>query len=57
MKKMSLKAKMLLCILPVMGIAMAILTYIAAQELSSNLQTANTDSMFQNVSANAGVEF
>ena len=53
MKKMGLKAKMLLCILPVMGIAMAILTYIAAQELSSNLQTANTDSMFQNVSSNA----
>ncbi|MBQ6589574.1 MAG: methyl-accepting chemotaxis protein [Butyrivibrio sp.] len=53
MKKMSLKTKMLLCILPVMAIAMAVLTYVAAQELSTNLQTANTDAMFQNVSANA----
>ena len=53
MKKMSLKTKMLLCILPVMAIAMIILTYIASQELSTNIQEANTTSMFQQVNANA----
>ena len=52
MKKMSLKLKMLLCILPVMAAAMIVLTYIASQELSSNLQTANTDAMNNNVEAN-----
>ena len=52
MKKMSLKVKMLLCILPIMAIAMIILTYIASKELSSNLQTANTDAMYNNVQAN-----
>ena len=44
---------MLLCILPVMAAAMIILTYLASQELSTNLQSANTDSMYQNVTANA----
>ncbi len=53
MKKLSLKAKMLLCILPVMAISMIILTYIASQELSANIQEANTTSMFQQVNANA----
>ncbi len=53
MKKLSLKTKMLLCILPVMAIAMIILTYIASQELSANIQEANTTSMFQQVTANA----
>ena len=53
MKKLSLKTKMLLCILPVMAIAMIILTYIASQELSANIQEANTTSMFQQVNANA----
>ena len=42
MKKLSLKTKMLLCILPVMAIAMIILTYIAAQELSTNMQEIKT---------------
>lgn len=46
MKKLGLKAKMLLCILPVMAIAMIILTYIAAQELSTNMQEINTSNMF-----------
>nr|WP_297706393.1 methyl-accepting chemotaxis protein [uncultured Butyrivibrio sp.] len=53
MKKLSLRSKMLLCILPVMAAAMIILTYLASQELSTNLQSANTDSMYQNVTANA----
>ncbi len=46
MKKLSLKTKMLLCILPVMAIAMIILTYIAAQELSTNMQEINISNMF-----------
>ncbi len=43
---------MLLCILPVMAAAMLILTYIAAQELKSNIQTANTETMNATVTAN-----
>ncbi|WP_026652253.1 methyl-accepting chemotaxis protein [Butyrivibrio proteoclasticus] len=46
MKKMSLKAKMLLCILPIMAAAMILLTYIASKELSSNIQDINTSAMF-----------
>ena len=52
MKKMSLRSKMLLCILPVMALAMIILTYIGVQKLSSNLQTANTETMYKSVEAN-----
>ena len=52
MKRISLKTKMLLCILPVMAIAMAILTYIAAQQLTSNLQSANKEYMNETVLAN-----
>jgi methyl-accepting chemotaxis protein len=43
---------MLLCILPVMAAAMIILTYIAAQELKTNLQSANTETMNATVTAN-----
>lgn len=53
MKKLSLRVKMLMCILPVMAAAMIILTYVASSLLSTNLQAANTDSMYQNVNANA----
>ena len=53
MKKLSLKYKMLLCILPVMAIAMIILTYIAAQELSTNMQETNTNNMFSQVQNSA----
>ena len=53
MKKMSLRAKMLLCILPIMAIAMILLTYVAANQLSSSIQTANTDTMNETVIANA----
>ncbi|SCY19437.1 methyl-accepting chemotaxis protein [Butyrivibrio sp. INlla14] len=53
MKKLSLKTKMLLCILPVMAIAMIILTYIAAQELSTNMQETNTSNMFSQVQDSA----
>ncbi len=53
MKKLSLKTKMLLCILPVMAIAMIILTYIAAQELSTNMQEINTSNMFSQVQDSA----
>ncbi len=52
MKKLSLKTKMLALILPVMAIAMIILTYIASRELSSNIQSVNTSNMFQQVSSN-----
>ena len=53
MKKLSLKTKMLLCILPVMAAAMILLTYIAAQELSTNMQEINTNSMFSQVQASS----
>ncbi|AOZ96003.1 methyl-accepting chemotaxis protein [Butyrivibrio hungatei] len=53
MKKLSLRVKMLICILPVMAVAMIVLTYVAASLLSDNLQKTNTDSMYQNVNANA----
>ncbi len=52
MKRLSLRTKMLLCILPVMAAAMIILTYIAAQELKTNLQSANTETMNATVTAN-----
>ncbi len=53
MKKMSLRAKMLLCILPVMAIAMIILTYVATNRLSSEIQSAMSDTMKETVVANA----
>ena len=53
MKKLSLKTKMLLCILPVMAAAMILLTYIAAQELSTNMQEINSNSMFSEVQSSA----
>ncbi len=53
MKKLSLKAKMLMCILPVMAAAMILLTYIACQELSSNIQTVNTENMYEQATSNA----
>ena len=55
MKKMSLRAKMLLCILPIMAIAMVLLTYVAANQLSASIQTATTDTMNQTVIANANI--
>ena len=55
MKKMSLRAKMLLCILPIMAIAMVLLTYVAANQLSASIQTGNTDTMNQTVIANANI--
>ncbi len=55
MKKLSLKTKMLLCILPVMAIAMILLTYIASQELSNNIQDVNTSMMFEEVETNAQI--
>ncbi|MDC7293851.1 methyl-accepting chemotaxis protein [Butyrivibrio sp. DSM 10294] len=45
MKKMSIRAKMLLCILPVVAIAMILLTYIASKELSSQIQVQSTEAM------------
>ena len=53
MKKMSLRTKMLLCILPVMAVAMILLTYVASNELSAEIQVANTDTMNETVIANA----
>ena len=52
MKKMSIRAKMLLCILPVVAIAMILLTYIACNQISSEVQTAKTETMNQAVIAN-----
>ncbi|SFB73940.1 methyl-accepting chemotaxis protein [Butyrivibrio sp. YAB3001] len=53
MKKMSLKFKMLLCILPIMAIGMIILTYIGSKELSNNVQSANTTSMYAEVESSS----
>ena len=53
MKKMSLRAKMLLCILPVMAIAMVLLTYVATNQLSTEIQNAMSDTMKETVVANA----
>ena len=45
MKKMSIRAKMLLCILPVVAIAMILLTYIASNELANQIQVQSTEAM------------
>lgn len=55
MKRMSLRAKMLLCILPVMAIAMVLLTYVAANQISSTMQSMNTETMNETVIANANI--
>ncbi|MBR1671009.1 MAG: methyl-accepting chemotaxis protein [Butyrivibrio sp.] len=52
MKKMSLRAKMLLCILPVMAIAMILLTYIAANQSRTAIRSATQGQMEQSVTAN-----
>ncbi len=52
MKKMSLRAKMLLCILPVMAIAMILLTYIATTQSRDAIRSATSKQMEQNVVAN-----
>lgn len=52
MKKMSLRAKMLLCILPVMAIAMIILTYVAAEQSKGAIREATSNAMEQSVTAN-----
>ena len=52
MKKMSLRAKMLLCILPVMAAAMIILTAVACSQLSTSIENAMGDTMKQTVTAN-----
>ncbi len=51
MKKMSLRAKMLLCILPVMAIAMIVLTYIAATSSKATIREATLAQMEQSVTA------
>ncbi|MBQ7615712.1 MAG: methyl-accepting chemotaxis protein [Butyrivibrio sp.] len=53
MKKMSLRVKMLLCILPVMAISMILLTYVASNQLSTEIQSAMSDTMKETVVANA----
>ncbi len=55
MKKLSLRAKMLLCILPVMAIAMAVLTYVSANQISTTMQEMNTETMNETVIANANI--
>ena len=52
MKKMSLRAKMLLCILPIMAAAMIILTTVACKQLSAEIESAMGDTMKQTVTAN-----
>ncbi|MCR5404500.1 MAG: methyl-accepting chemotaxis protein [Butyrivibrio sp.] len=52
MKKMSLRAKMLLCILPVMAIAMIILTFVAADQSKKAIREATSNAMEQSVTAN-----
>ncbi|MCR5557623.1 MAG: methyl-accepting chemotaxis protein [Butyrivibrio sp.] len=52
MKKFSLRAKMLMCILPVMAIAMILLTYIAASSSRTAIRNATTTEMQQTLQAN-----
>ena len=52
MKKMSLRVKMLLLILPVIAAAMVILTIVACNQLSTEIESAVSDTMKQTVSAN-----
>ena len=52
MKKMSLRVKMLLCILPVMAIAMILLTYIAATQSKEAIRSATSKQMEESVEAN-----
>ena len=52
MKKLSLRAKMLLCILPVMAVAMIVLTYIAATSSRDAIRSATTTEMQQTLQAN-----
>ncbi len=52
MKKLSLRAKMLLCILPVMAAAMIILTTIAASSSREAIRNATTTEMQQTLQAN-----
>ncbi|MBQ3796470.1 MAG: methyl-accepting chemotaxis protein [Butyrivibrio sp.] len=52
MKKLSLRAKMLLCILPVMAVAMIILTYVAASSSREAIRNATTTEMQQTLQAN-----
>ncbi|MBQ9589784.1 MAG: methyl-accepting chemotaxis protein [Butyrivibrio sp.] len=52
MKKLGLKAKMLLCILPVMAIAMIILTSIAATSSREAIRNATSTEMEQTLQAN-----
>ncbi len=52
MKKMSLRVKMLLCILPVMAIAMIILTSIAANQSRTAIREATSKQMEESVDAN-----
>lgn len=46
---------MLLCILPVMAIAMAVLTYVSANQISTTMQEMNTETMNETVIANANI--
>ncbi len=52
MKKMSLRVKMLLCILPVMAIAMILLTYIATTSSKEEIRNVKAQQMEQAVIAN-----
>ncbi|MBR4668905.1 MAG: methyl-accepting chemotaxis protein [Butyrivibrio sp.] len=52
MKKLSLRAKMLLCILPVMAVAMIALTTIAASSSRTAIREATTTEMQQTLQAN-----
>ncbi len=52
MKKLSLRAKMLLCILPVVAIAMILLTVIAASSSRTAIREATTTEMQQTLQAN-----
>ncbi len=52
MKKMSLRVKMLICILPVLAIAMIVLTYIAATSSRKAIREATKAQMEQTVTAN-----
>ncbi len=53
MKKISLRAKMLIIILPIIAISMIVLTTVASQKLSDEIQSQSTETMYAYTTASA----
>ena len=53
LKRMNLRMKMLLGILPIVAIALILITYISVNRFSSAFQSLTTDKAFQTLEANS----